>query len=367
MDEVRHSLGVSLAIAVSMGLLFFVPNFLFPESVMSMFTTDVKVIELGITYSRIVAFTYIFIAITFAYAGASRSIERARMPMYASSIALILNTILSYILIYGVFIFPSLGLKGAAIAILISRFVEMTILISIIYTTKSILVAPIKVLFQFSKALFIKMFRLIIPIVLGDGLWILGTTACLAIYTHMGTDVGAAVHISNTIQNLFLIIFFGIASACGVMVGKSIGERDYDKTFLYPKKNIVLTITLAIISGVILILVSPFIVRLFQPSAIVYDYSIKILIVIGLGLFIRMYNLVIFDGIIKSGGDAIYSLILSSATIWLVGVPLVYIGAFVWKLPIYLVILLAHVEELVQAIITFRRFLSKKWIHNFVK
>ena len=151
-ENIKKLIGIGIVCAIVMGSIFTITAQIFPEGIIGIFNKDFEVIKLGVEYLIIVSLSYIFTTITFNYGIALRCIEKTTIPMIGSSIALIINTVLNYILIFGYFGMPELGVKGAAIATLIARIIEFLIIISYVYYSNNILAGNVKELFSFNSS-----------------------------------------------------------------------------------------------------------------------------------------------------------------------------------------------------------------------
>lgn len=365
--NIRKVLGIAILTGGAISLIFTLGALIAPKFIMSLFSKDSEVILLGVKYLRIVALSYTITAISFSYSFACRSIGKAKLPMYISAVSLGTNTILNYLLIFGKFGFPKLGVEGAAIATLIARIVEIALLLSIIYSQKGALAGKLKELFTLKKDFIRKFFTTTIPVILNEGFWALGMTFYSAAYARISTSAITAVQISNTIQNLFMVMFFGLGNACAVMIGNSIGARNEHKATDYAKKYSILTISLGIVIGIILILASPGMLSLFKITDAAYNDGIRILLVMAVFMAIKVFNILMVVGILRSGGDTTFSALLEIGSVWFIGVPLAWLGALVWKLPVYYVVLLVAIEDIVKAAIGIPRIISKKWVKNVVE
>ncbi|MGL4109051.1 MATE family efflux transporter [Clostridium sp. LP20] len=365
-DNIRRIVGLGTLFALGIGLLFTIWARVSPEMIISIFNKDPQVISLGADYLVIVCLSYTFTALTFNYATASRCIEKTAVPMVISGIALLINTFFNWILIFGNLGAPALGVKGAAIATVIARVLEVVILLGYIYITNGVLAAKIKELFSFDKR-FVKMiFITMIPVLLNEGCWGLGSVMYNVIYGRIGTQAIASVQIATTVNNLFMVVIFGIGSAALVIVGNEIGRGNYQKGYEYGKRSVKLGCTIGVILSLGLVLLSGNIVEIFDVSNEVRTWAKDILYVIAMIMIIRVYNIIIIVGVLRGGGDAKTSLLIEACTMWFIGVPLAFIGAFMLKLPVHLVYALCTAEELVKVILCYRRFKSKKWINNLV-
>lgn len=365
--SIKKVVGLGSLLAVIIGVLFTVVALISPSFIVSIFNKSTDVIRLGSEYLGVVCLSYVFTALTFNFATALRCIEKTSIPMLVSAVALITNTFLNWVFIFGNLGASAMGVKGAAIATLIARVLETTILIVYIYISKSVLAGKIKGLFSFSRD-FVKMiFITMIPVLLNEGCWGLGSVMYNVIYGRIGTQAIASVQIATTVYNLFMVVIFGIGSASLVIVGNEIGRGDKDKGYKYGKKCVMLGCIVGVILSLGLILLSNQIVTLYDVSEQVRIWARNILYVIAFIMVIRVYNIIIIVGVLRGGGDAKVSLAIEASTMWLIGVPVAFIGAFILKLPVYQVYALCTLEEIVKGVFCLRRFKSKKWINNLVE
>jgi putative MATE family efflux protein len=366
-SNIHKVLGLCLAMGLTAGLIFWAVAVLVPEKALGLYTNDPAVIALGSEYLRIYGWAYIFVAITFSYAAVLRSTGEVRIPLVVSMAALSFNTLLSYGLIFGKFGLPELGVRGAALAALIARILECSAILWISYRSRTPAAARLQELFGFDRLFAKKVLNPVLPVVFNELLWSLGITTYNAIYAHISTDAIAAMNIVGSIDGVAFVIFLGTSHACAILVGNQIGANEEDKAFRYGARTLVLVIALAVLMGGLVILLADDILTLYKVSAGVILYAQKVLTIIGLLFWLRASNLLLLIGVFRSGGDTRYAFFLDAGVIWLVGVPMALIGAFVLHLPVYGVYLMIMTEELVRALLCFPRFISRKWIHNLVQ
>ena len=184
------------------------------------------------------------------------------------------------------------------------------------------------------------------------------------VYGRMGTGATAAVQICNTVSNMFMVVGFGLASASAIMIGNSIGEGKEAQAIDYAKKFMGISLFVSIILGLALSITAPFILDLFNVSNEVRSSTLIMLYIISFIFIVRFSGMVIIVGILRGAGDARSALIIEGSTMWLIGVPLTIMGAFLFKLPVHLVYALAIIEEVAKFIFGLIRLKSRKWINN---
>ncbi len=363
--SIRKVLGLSVSLSTITGIIFTLGAFFFPEFIMGIFIKEPEVVKLGADYLRIVSLSYIITAIGFAYSISLRSTGRPKVPMMVSAISFVTNTVFNYLLIFGKFGFPQLGVKGAAWGTLIARIVEIIFILYIVYSTNGPLAASPKELLDWNKEFVNKYLNTISPVILNETFWSLGQVMYSIAYARIGKEATAAIQLTTTIQNIFFVLVRGLANACAVMVGNKIGAGDKEEAYEYAIQFLTLSTLIGLIFGVIMALTPDLTLKVFknlEPN--LYEITRKLLVIMGLSFFIRTYNSTAIVGVLRGGGDTRFSMFLEMGAVWLVGVPLAFFGALVLKWPVYFVLPLVILEEVVKFSLSLPRILSKKWIKD---
>ncbi len=362
LSNINIILNVSTKLSLIICLIFTVIAVFLPKTVMGIYSKDILVIKEGAMYLAIVGLSYLFTALTFNYSAILRCIGKVKIPMYVSFFALTLNSFLNYVFIFGKFNFPVLGFKGIAIATTVSRVIECVLLILVINFSK------LPVSFRFTKIKDIKIrkkyIKTTIPLILNVVSWTIGISIYNMVYARIGTESVAAVNIAGTIERMAFVIFAGLASACNILIGHNIGANNDSLAYTYAKRFIILGFFTAIIIGAFIFGISYNITPLFNVSGITLAYSQIILKVMAFVLWIKVVNMIIIQGILRGGGDTKYSFVQNATAIWIFGIPTALIASFIFKLPIYWIIILITIEEVVKLISGLSRVISRKWINN---
>lgn len=324
--SIRKVLGLSVSLSTITGIIFTLGAFFFPEFIMGIFIKEPEVVKLGADYLRIVSLSYIITAIGFAYSIALRSTGRPKVPMMVSAISFVTNTVFNYLLIFGKFGFPQLGVKGAAWGTLIARIVEIIFILYIVYSTNGPLAASPKELLDWNKEFVNKYLNTISPVILNETFWSLGQVMYSIAYARIGKEATAAIQLTTTIQNIFFVLVRGLANACAVMVGNKIGAGDKEEAYEYAIQFLTLSTLIGLIFGVIMALTPDLTLKVFknlEPN--LYEITRKLLVIMGLSFFIRTYNSTAIVGVLRGGGDTRFSMFLEMGAVWLVGVPLAFL------------------------------------------
>lgn len=366
LPNIRKILGINLLLAVISALVLALMSHSFPQQIIGFYSKDPSVVALGAQYLRISCLGFIPMAITSAFSASLRSTQHVRLPMVTSIIALSINTGLNYCLIFGNLGFPEIGVLGASIATVTSRIIECAIIIIFTYRYHTPSAGRFKEYFSFSRNEFIRYFKVGSPVILNEIIWVLGITIYNMVYARIGTQSIAAYNISSSLDGLAFTLFIGLSHACAIIVGNQIGANNIQQAVQDAKHSIQLAITLACIVGFLEVILGRLALYVYQISPTAHEIAIKLLIISGFTLLLRASNMTIYIGIIRSGGDTKFGLLTELGTIWLIGVPLALLGAFVFHLGAPIVAILVAVEEAVKLLIGRHRFRSRKWINNLV-
>ncbi|MDF2891895.1 MAG: family efflux transporter [Clostridia bacterium] len=364
--NIKRTIGFSVVVGAVVGLIFTLVAFYLPGQIMQLFTTDRTVIKYGIDYMRFVSLGYVLTSISIAYSFAARNIGDVKAPTIISMVSLIFNGVFNFVLIFGYLGFPRLEVQGAAIATVSARLIEALALVYWVYAVRKnkVLAPGIKDMKRLSMTYIKNIMVTAIPVILNDVFWALGMTMYSAAYARIGTTAIAAIQIANTAQNIFIVISIGLASSCAVMLGNEIGSGEKEKAILYAKRFLAIGTMAGLLLGVLLILISPVVLMLFSNTQAVQQIAQKIMLIMGAFLWCRFLNGILVVGVLRSGGDTTFAMILETCSVWLVGVPLAFAGALLWHFPVYFVYTLITLEELVKAFFGIGRVRSNKWVRD---
>lgn len=367
-NNIKKVTGLNVLLGIILGLIFLIPALFFPKIIIHFFSYDPNVIKLCIDYFSIIAFCYPLIAVSTVFSMGSRSIRNPKLGMICSAIALISNIILNYGLIFGNLGLPALGVKGAALATVIARLIEFSLLIIYVYVVKKnyVLRFNLSNLKSIDKSFINAFFAKSTPILLNDSGWAIGTVLYSVAYSKAGTSAIAASQIATSTGNFFIMTAVCVAIGASIMLGNELGADNKEVAIEYAKKFSKIVFVVGTLFGILLIFNIPMLLKMFSVSDSLAPDIIKIFVIMGLLMGLKSFNTLLVIGILRSGGDTKYSLFLELGCMWLVSLPLTFIFA-IKGAPIYVLVLLTYSEEIVKFIFGVPRALSKKWVANIVK
>lgn len=365
-EGVRKILFLTIQIMVIFSVLFTALILLFTNQFIHIFTNDESVVEISAAFLRMISLSYLVTALTVVFSTVLRSMGEVKLPLYISILAIVINTVLNYFLIFGNFGFPEMGVTGAALGTLIARIVQTLLLFILVAKSLSLSIGSIKRSELFDWGLMKRYFSITIPSIINHAAWTLGETSYFWVYAQMGTDELAAVTLIDPMLFFFMALFIGLSDASQVMVGNSIGAHKEDLAFEDAKRFLFLTTVLSIFAGIGIVLITPWFLSIYNINDAVAGFARSVLIVYAFLVIGKMLNMVNNIGVLRAGGDTKFVLYVDLIGVWLVGLPLALAGAFWLSMPIWVVFALANSHEYVRAFLGIKRTLSKKWIRNVI-
>ncbi len=360
---IRRAFGFAMTLSLTVATVFFVLVYAFPATAMSVYTNDADVIRHGAEYLSIAAFSYIPGALNILFGSLLRSTEKPALPMVASAFSVVVNAFLNYALIFGKFGLPEMGVRGAAIATVVSSVLSVVITVVVSLITKNILISPLKEIFCFEKRFSANYLRIAMPVFINEVVWSLGVTGYNMVFGRLGTANYSALTITMTIQNLFFVFFIGLCTCCQVLVGKSVGAGLIEKAKQTARRFMYLTPMLGIITGLLMILVRKPLVSLFSITPQAATTAGLLLLIYGIESSTRYIPYIGVVGIFRAGGDTKHGMFIDLFSLWCIGLPLTAIAALVFKLDfVVCVIIMVASEDIIKLILTIGWFRKYKWI-----
>ncbi|EOT2913477.1 MATE family efflux transporter [Clostridium perfringens] len=348
------------------GIFIFIALFL-PKYFMGIFTTDKAVIDFGASYLRIVCIGYLFYSITNCTIMMLRSVKTVSISIIVYTASLVVNSILNWIFIFGNLGAPELGIRGAAIATVCARITEFSIVLVFMFIYERKIGLKIEHLLKLDKEILKDYVGLCTPVLCNELLWAIGASMISVIVGRMGTEVVAANSINGVAHQFVTVFIFGMSNATAVIIGNTIGEGKKEKAKEYAYSIGSFSVVMGCISGLMILLIKPFVVNFYNVS-----YSTKL---IAMEIMTVTSGIIVFQslasnfmmGVLRGGGDAKFVLINDLIFMWLVAIPGGFFVAFVLELPVALVFLVIKCDEILKSLTSVYRVISGKWINDVTK
>ena len=334
---------------------------------MRIFTTDQAVIEAGVSYLRIVAFSYMLSAFTNVYLNIIRSVEKVVIATVVYGTSLLANIIFNAIFIFGLLGVPAMGAAGAALGTLLARTIE--VLIVVFYAVKMNDVVKIRWrdFFVKDKALGKDFFTYAFPVLLNELAWGAGMAAISAIVGHLGSSAVAAHSVAQVCRQLSMVIGFGISSAAAIMIGKAIGEKKEELAREYGRRFVKIAVLCGIGGGLLILGISPLVKSLLNLTPLAKSYLTAMMLIMSYYVVGQSVNTTMIVGIFRAGGDTRFGLILDVSVMWLCSILGSAVGAFVLGIPMPWVYILLCSDEIIKIPFSVYRYKTYKWLRNVTR
>lgn len=345
---------------------FFLSAMFMPKALLRIFISDAAVINAGADYLRICALSYIPLIFIMTCSAILRSTGKANIPMITGIAAVIINTGLNAVFIFGLFGCPAFGAKGAAVATVISYIIEAIILI--VYMQVDFPEGSVAQAFKIhcSKDFVRTFFITALPAIGNELLWALGDSGYTAIYGRMGTEQLAAMVVTFPVQGLAVGFFSGLSAAAGIIIGNLLGAEKIKQAYTAAWDFFKLCIIGCAVIGLALTACAGLYTDFYNVSETVRVTAKQLLVLFAFFLWIKVSNMVMLSGVLRSGGQTSYTLFLDVLGTWGIGIPLGIIGAFILNADIRLVYILISIEEIVRLILGLIRVKSRRWMQRIV-
>lgn len=361
---VDRSLSVGLVGAGALAAVFMAICLFFTRQVVGIYTEDAAIIDIGAGYMSMITWTYLPLGISSVLAVMIRCMDLSTYPLYASFASAVVNTGLNYLLIFGRFGFPRMGVTGAAIASVVSQVVNLLLILVFFRMANRKAGKKFRFSLDLGKAGYTQYAAMLLPILINEFLWSLGQNVNTYLYGHLGTWPLAAMALTGPVQGMLFGALSGISQAAGILIGKRLGERAYDTAYQESKRLMLYGLVGSLaLSGLLVVLCRPY-VNIYNVEPEVREIAQWLLIALAVLAPVKVQNMVLGGGIIRSGGRTKYIMMIDTIGTWLVGVPLGFLTTFVFRMNIVWVYFILSQEELVRYIITVFMFRSRRWMET---
>lgn len=361
-EPIKKIISVGVKISLLAGIAFFALAMLMPEQLLSVFTNDPVVVAEGVRYLRIICWTYLLFSVSNSLMYALQSVETAMIGTVMALSTICINMFLNYCLIFGNLGAPELGIEGAAIATLISRSVELVIiLVYVRFVDKKLqmrIIELVKINIEYLK----DYFKVATPVIISGFLWGIAQAAQTAVLGHIDATVIAANSIAVTISQVFAVVGMACANVAQVVTGKTIGSGGLHKVKSYAKTMQIIFLIIGIIIGVLIFVFKDPIVSLYNISDETRTYAISFLTVLSITIVGSCYEFPVEGGIISGGGSTRYAAVIDNLFMWLFTIPFAALSAFVWGFPPIVTFCILKADQVIKCLPNFIVCNRYRWV-----
>lgn len=342
-------------------VIFLAGTLFFPEQLMRILTNEKTLIVLGSEYLRVIGISYVFSGIAQTFLAIMKNCGAVNMSTLINGVMVILNIALNAVFIFGLSGFPKMGIKGAALATVLATVVQF--LWSVGYVLCRIRAVKFS-LRSCEKKLFGRFWQKAVPLLINNLAWGIGFSMYSVIMGHLGTDAVAANGIANISKNLVVCFCLGLGNAGSIIVGNRLGADRLQEAKEVGETLTKTAIIAGIVSGLVLIALSPFITKMVDLTPTARGYLQKMLLISSYYIAGKSVNCMTIGGIFAAGGDSKFGMLCDSVTLWCIIVPLGCICAFILKLPVMVVYFVLNLDEIIKLPVVYKHYKKYKWIKN---
>lgn len=342
-------------------VVFLAGTLFFSEQLMRILTNEETLIVLGSEYLRVIGISYVFSGIAQIFLAIMKNCGAVNMSTLINGVMVILNIALNAVFIFGLSGFPKMGIKGAALATVLATVVQF--LWSVGYVLCRIRAVKFS-LRSCEKKLFGRFWQKTVPLLINNLAWGIGFSMYSVIMGHLGTDAVAANGIANISKNLVVCFCLGLGNAGSIIVGNRLGADRLQEAKEVGETLTKTAIIAGIVSGLVLIALSPFITKMVDLTPTARGYLQKMLLICSYYIAGKSVNCMTIGGIFAAGGDSKFGMLCDSVTLWCITVPLGCICAFILKLPVMVVYFVLNLDEIIKLPVVYKHYKKYKWIKN---
>jgi putative MATE family efflux protein len=362
-DKLKQTFRFKLIIAVLLAVFSLVLFTFFGKILISQFTENSVTINGGMDYLNIVKWSMLPWAFSIAISTTFREIGTTKPLLWITVAAIITNTVLNYLLIFGHLGLPELGIQGAAIGTLASRFVEFAFMFILLIKKGKIFNTSIKDVFKIERLLLKSIIIMALPLLLNELFWSMGQTMFLQSYSTRGDSALAAMNITGAISQLVFVTFGGIGTGIAVLVGNTLGKNELEVAKDNAKKVIAFAVVFAFFTGIILFILSFFVLDLYDISDVTKSIAKSNIRINAIFIPVFSFNVSMYFTL-RAGGDTRSTMMMDSGYMWIVPVPLIFILARVTDWSVITLFLIVQLLEIPKSIFALSRYRKEHWVRN---
>ena len=358
--------GLSIHESLLVSLAFFLGCRFFPEKLMYLFAHDPELVRIGAEYLRVAGWSYLLTGVSQCYLAIMRVSEHASRSAWISSGAVVANIILNSIFIFGLCGAPAMGVKGAALATVLARIIELGWCI-VSSCEKSFIPLKLRTVFTLDKVLFLDFWHYTLPVLGSFLLWGIGFTSYTAIMGHMGPDAAAANAVAAVVRDIMCCLCNGIAAGAGILIGNELGAGNLSLGREYGDRAMILSFLVGFLATIVILGVIPLVSHYLKLTEQAHHYMVGMFVILSVYMIGRCVCTVVINGIFSSGGDTLFDVYSLAVCMWGVALPCAFFGAFYFHLPVLVVYACTCVDEVGKVPWVMLHYRRYKWVRNITR
>ena len=355
-------------VGVSISAIFGLIVILFPEAVLGLFTNRTEEIAEGSKYIVIMGFSYSIFTLTQLFLGMLRSVETVKIGFVVNSVSLVVNITLNYMLIFGKLGCPVMGVQGAAIATLTARVVEFIIVVFYVFRIDKKIKLKVSDLFRIEKSYLKDYLKAGLPLICSATSWGIAMAIQAAILGRIESDaVLGANSIATAVCQLVSVLYSSTSNASSVIIGKTVGERDIPRVKLYAKRLQIIFLGIGVISGLMMLLGCNTVISFYNVADETKALAKTFMYILSVTIVGSCYEAPALCGIVSGGGDTKFVLFNDLIFMWGIVLPLSFLSAFVWHLPIPVTFFFLKCDQILKCAVAVVKVNRFKWIKELTR
>ena len=367
LQPIRTLTGIALKLGLIVSAVIIAICAFFPDQVLRIFTNSPEIIAEGKQYLFIIMWTFALFIVSNILMAALRAVGTVKIAFYTSVVSLCINAFGNYVLIYGKMGFPQLGIRGAAISTLIARIAELLIVVIYIAKVDKKLDLFHRDLFKFNRDLKRDYTKVYIPIMISQVLWGVSVPMQTAILGHLSADAIAANSVATTFYQYLKVVVLAMSATSAVLIGNAIGRGNMREIKQEARTISVIDVAVGICLGLLLIALRKPLLSLYNLDATATDLALTLIVLMGFIMMTMSYQMPVSFGLIQGGGDAKFTMKMNMISTWCIVMPLSFMAAFWWKLPVPLVVLVIQSDQIFKCLPTFIHFRKYTWMKKLTR
>ena len=365
--QIRKLAGIALKFTMACCLVIFLLCALFPSQLLALFTTEAAIIEEGVSYLRIVKYSFLLFLVTNCLMSALRCVEIVRISFVISVISLLTNVSINYLLIFGKLGCPELGIQGAAIGTLVARGLELVVILLYVVKKDRKLRLFSENIFRRNPQLAADYRKTAIPTVLTELLWGVSVPMQTGILGHLTADAIAANSVASTFYSYLKVVVRALASASAVLIGAAIGEGNMTAVKEKARTIAVAGVSVGAVMGLLLFALRTPLLSCYRLNENALMLADQMMILYSFIMVAMGFQMTICNGVIRAGGDVRFTTALNLLSVWAIVIPVSFLCAFVWKVPIMVTVLAVQSDQIFKGIPVVIRLRTYRWIRKLTR
>ncbi len=366
-DPIRTLTGITLKFGIIIGAILVLICIFFPTSLLHLFTNDSAIVDQGKQYLSLIRWTFLLFIVSQILMAALRSVGIVNISFYISVVSLIVNVGINYILIFGRFGFPKLGIQGAAIGTLVARALELMIVLIYIITFEKHVHIFGQGFLKSNPGLQKDYIKVYLPIMCSQVLWGISVPMQTAILGHLSADAIAANSVATTFYQYLKVIVIAMSSVSAVMIGNAIGRGEMQRIKSDARTLSVIDVIIGLILALALFFLRKPLLMAYNLTPLAMTMADHLMMIMALVMVGMSYQMPVSFGIIQGGGDTKFTMTMNMISTWLIVMPLSFLSAFIWNWPVEAVVLVIQSDQIFKGLPTFIKFRSYKWMKKLTQ